>query len=223
MSAADMPFFGSFETVRFEGPDSKNSLAYRWYDANKVVLGKALRDHLRFAVAYWHSLAMNGSDPFGVATIRRPWMECSDVMQGAREKADAAFQNQTCASKQGKIAYDHRYTSTAIEVLPGRAWADIATDEQEHLLRQSVTDDVAFTNPVGEGEGFGNLVEHIGQFQKQFPGAYFKNSQLLTHHGQLLAEWTMYNKNGSEFLTGQSYARFSEQGRLTHLAGFFKV
>ena len=65
MGAADMPFFGSFETVRFEGPDSEKSLAYRWYDANKVVLGKLLQDHLRFAVAYWHSLAMNGSDPFG--------------------------------------------------------------------------------------------------------------------------------------------------------------
>ena len=92
MGAADMPFFGSFETVRFEGPDSKNSLAYRWYDANKVVLGKPLQDHLRFALAYWHSLAMNGSDPFGAATIRRPWMERSDVMQGAREKTDAAFE-----------------------------------------------------------------------------------------------------------------------------------
>jgi xylose isomerase len=92
MGVPEKPFFSSFEAVRFEGSDSKNPLAYRWYDANKLVLGKPLRDHLRFAVAYWHSLAMNGSDPFGVATIQRPWMDRSDAMQAAREKADAAFE-----------------------------------------------------------------------------------------------------------------------------------
>lgn len=54
-------------------------------------MGKPLRDHLRFAVAYWHSFAMNGSDPFGAPTIVRPWMQRTDSMQAAREKADAAF------------------------------------------------------------------------------------------------------------------------------------
>src|SRR3954447_18338215 len=54
--------FTSCETVRYEGPNTQNPLAYRWYDANRVVLGKPLKDHLRFAVAYWHSLAMQGSD-----------------------------------------------------------------------------------------------------------------------------------------------------------------
>jgi len=92
MSAPDKPFFSSFEAVRFEGSDSKNPLAYRWYDANKIVLGKPLGEHLRFAIAYWHSLAMNGSDPFGVATIQRPWMDRADAMQAAREKTDAAFE-----------------------------------------------------------------------------------------------------------------------------------
>ena len=103
------------------------------------------------------------------------------------------------------------------------AYADIAAAERERLLRQSVTDDVVFTNPTGEGQGFGNLVEHIGQFQKQFPGAYFKTNKLLSHHGQLLSEWTMYHKDGSEFMTAHTFARFNEQGRLTHLAGFWKV
>lgn len=84
--------FGEFPTVRFEGPQSDKALAYRYYDANKVVLGKPLKEHLRFAVAYWHSLAMNGSDPFGGPTIMRPWMtSAGDPMQAAREKADAAF------------------------------------------------------------------------------------------------------------------------------------
>ena len=103
------------------------------------------------------------------------------------------------------------------------AWADIAIGERERLLRQSVTNDVVFTSPMVGGQGFGNLVEHIAQFQERFPGAYLKSNKLLTQHGQLLSEWTMYNKDGSEFLTAHSFARFNEQGLLTHLAGFWKI
>ncbi|MBB5319418.1 xylose isomerase [Tunturibacter empetritectus] len=83
--------FSSFPTVEYKGAESTSDLAYRWYDADRTVLGKPLREHLRFAVAYWHSLAMNGSDPFGAPTIRRPWMDRSDAMQAAQDKADAAF------------------------------------------------------------------------------------------------------------------------------------
>jgi xylose isomerase len=83
--------FSSFPTVKYEGTESTSDLAYRWYDADRTVLGKPLHEHLRFAVAYWHSLAMNGSDPFGAPTIRRPWMDRSDAMQAAQDKADAAF------------------------------------------------------------------------------------------------------------------------------------
>lgn len=103
------------------------------------------------------------------------------------------------------------------------AWAAIPIDQRERLLRQSVTDDVVFTSPMAEGQGFGNLLEHIAQFQERFPGAYFKSNQLFTQHSQLLSEWTMYNQNGSEFLTAHSFARYNEQGRLTHLAGFWKI
>ena len=84
--------FSSFETVRYEGPNTQNPLAYRWYDANRVVLGKPLKDHLRLAVAYWHSLAMQGSDPFGSATMGRPWFAPGDPIAQAKVKADAAFE-----------------------------------------------------------------------------------------------------------------------------------
>lgn len=84
--------FNSFETVRYEGPKTENPLAYRWYDANRVVLGKPLKDHLRFAVAYWHSLNMQGSDPFGGPTIPRPWFGQGDPIALAKMKADAAFE-----------------------------------------------------------------------------------------------------------------------------------
>jgi hypothetical protein len=103
------------------------------------------------------------------------------------------------------------------------AWADVAVAERERLLTASVTADVVYTNPLNEGQGLGNLVNHVGGFQTQFPGAHFKTNKLLVQHGQLLAEWTMFNKDGSEFLTAHSYARFNEQGLLVHLAGFWKV
>jgi xylose isomerase len=84
--------FSEFPTIRYAGPESDDELVYRYYDADKIVLGKPLRDHLRFAVAYWHSLTMNGSDPFGAPTMRRPWMRGGvDPLQTARDKADAAF------------------------------------------------------------------------------------------------------------------------------------
>ena len=85
-------FFTEFETVRYEGVDTQNPFAFRWYNPEQVVLGKPLKDHLRYAVAYWHSLAMTGADPFGSATIERPWMHGNDPMQAARDKADAAFE-----------------------------------------------------------------------------------------------------------------------------------
>ncbi len=103
------------------------------------------------------------------------------------------------------------------------AWADIGLAERERLLRASVTEDVVFTSPNAEGQGFANLVTHIGDFQKQFPGAYFRSNRLLEQHDQLFSEWTMFNQDGSEFLTAHSYARFNDQGRLNHLAGFWKL
>jgi hypothetical protein len=103
------------------------------------------------------------------------------------------------------------------------AWADVADGERERLIRQSVAEDVTYTNPQAEGQGLENLLKHVGEFQVQFPGAYFKTNKLLSQHGQLLAEWTMFNKDGSEFLTVHSYARFDERGLLSHLAGFWKA
>jgi xylose isomerase len=84
--------FSSFPTVKFEGAASTNPLSYQFYDADRVVLGKPLSEHLRFAVAYWHSFAMTGSDPFGGPTIHRPWMGEGDPIALAKMKADAAFE-----------------------------------------------------------------------------------------------------------------------------------
>ena len=84
-------FFQDIETITYEGPESQNPMAFHHYNPDEVVLGKRLEDHLRFAVAYWHSFAWEGGDPFGGQTFERPWHP-QDTMERAKIKADVAFE-----------------------------------------------------------------------------------------------------------------------------------
>ncbi len=89
------PFFADVtRPIRFEGPDTDNPLAFRWYDAQRVVGGATMAEQLRFAVAYWHSFAADGADMFGSGTWDRPWFADSEVdpMGAARDKMAAAFE-----------------------------------------------------------------------------------------------------------------------------------
>ena len=88
----DKEFFKGVGQIKYEGPESDNPLAYRWYDENKVVAGKTLKEHLRFAVAYWHSFVGDGSDPFGAPTHTYAWNEKTDPVARAKDKMDAAFE-----------------------------------------------------------------------------------------------------------------------------------
>ena len=83
-------FFKAIAPVKFEGGESPNEYAFRHYDADEVILGKRMEDHLRFAVAYWHSFAWPGGDPFGGQTFQRPWF--GETMDHAKMKADVAFE-----------------------------------------------------------------------------------------------------------------------------------
>ncbi len=85
-------FFPSIKEIKFEGVESNNPLAFRWYDANRIVAGKPLKDHLRFACAYWHSFCGSGADPFGEPTHLFEWNKSADPIQRAKDKADAAFE-----------------------------------------------------------------------------------------------------------------------------------
>ncbi len=85
-------YFPGIDQIKYEGPDSKNPFAFKWYDPEKVVAGKAMKDHFRFAIAYWHSFCGSGDDPFGPGTIQFPWDEASDPVQAAKDKLDAAFE-----------------------------------------------------------------------------------------------------------------------------------
>ena len=83
--------FFSIDKIPFEGPDSSNPLAFRYYNPDEIVLGKRMEDQLRFAIAYWHSLAYEGLDPFGGRTFDRPWYP-QDSVDKAKVKADIAFE-----------------------------------------------------------------------------------------------------------------------------------
>ena len=83
-------FFNGIPTIKYEGPESQNDFTFRHYNPDEVVLGKTLKENLRFAVAYWHSFAWEGGDPFGGRTFDRPWF--GSEMDLAKLKADAAFE-----------------------------------------------------------------------------------------------------------------------------------
>jgi xylose isomerase len=85
-------FFPGVKKIGYEGPKSKNPLAFKYYDPDAKVGGKTMKEFLRFAVAYWHTFCGTGSDPFGAATLPHPWDEKKDPMDRALDKADAAFE-----------------------------------------------------------------------------------------------------------------------------------
>lgn len=83
-------FFASIPAIAYEGPETDNEFAFRHYNPDEVILGKRMEDHLRFAIAYWHSFAWPGGDPFGGQTFDRPWF--GETMELAKLKADVSFE-----------------------------------------------------------------------------------------------------------------------------------
>ncbi len=85
-------YFPTIGKIKFEGKDSKNPMAYRYYDAEKIVLGKPMKEWLKFAMAWWHTLCAEGGDQFGTGTKKFPWNEAPDAMTAAKQRADAGFE-----------------------------------------------------------------------------------------------------------------------------------
>lgn len=85
-------YFKDIEKIKFEGTDSDNPLAFHHYNAEEVILGKTMAEHLRFGACYWHNFCWDGADVFGQGTFQRPWLQAGDAMTRAKEKADVAFE-----------------------------------------------------------------------------------------------------------------------------------
>lgn len=88
----DKEYFKGIPKIAFEGKASDNPLAFKYYNPDQVVAGKTMREHFKFAIAYWHSFCGQGSDPFGAGTQNFPWDQSNDPVQAAKDKADAAFE-----------------------------------------------------------------------------------------------------------------------------------
>src|SRR6056300_2029572 len=97
----DKEYYKGIDDIKYEGKDSDNPLAFKYYNPDQVVAGKAMREHFKFAVAYWHSFCGTGADPFGPGTINYSWDQIADPIESAKSKADAAFEFIT------KIGFDY--------------------------------------------------------------------------------------------------------------------
>ena len=85
-------YFPGINKIKYEGPDSKNPLAFKFYDENRIIAGKSMKEHFRFSVAYWHTFCGTGSDPFGLGTKNFPWDSSNNPMQNSMDRLDAAFE-----------------------------------------------------------------------------------------------------------------------------------
>ena len=89
---ANTEYFKGINKIPFEGSESDNPFAFKYYNPDQIIAGKTMRDHFKFAIAYWHSFCGQGTDPFGAGTQNFPWDKATDPVQAARDKADAAFE-----------------------------------------------------------------------------------------------------------------------------------
>mgnify|MGYP000188340735 FL=1 len=94
-------YFKGIDSIKFEGKESDNPLAFKYYNPSQIVAGKTMREHFKFAIAYWHTFCGQGSDPFGPGTQNFAWDQASDPIQAAKDKADAAFEF------IGKMGFDY--------------------------------------------------------------------------------------------------------------------
>jgi len=125
-----MTAFPEVKKIRYEGPTSKNPLAFRWYNEDEVLEGRTMKEHLRFSVVYWHTFRGTGSDPFGAGTMLRPWEDGSDSVANAINRARVAFEfidklgapfyafhDRDVAPEGASLAESHRNLDAVVKVL----------------------------------------------------------------------------------------------------------
>jgi len=104
------------------------------------------------------------------------------------------------------------------------AWSDVSSEERLGLLRSALAEDIPFSNPNDQDHGIERLAATIAEFQKDYPGGYFRNTLFRQQHGQFLVAWTLFDRNDVPLVNGHSYGTFDEDtGQITRLAGFWKL
>ena len=126
-------WFPEVQHIPFEGPESQNPLAFCHYHADEVVAGKTMRDHLRFAVCYWHSMRGTGADPFGVGCRKMPWSVAKDDMQAAHQTMDAMFEFVTKLGAPFWCFHDRDIAPECDDLADTNAKLDEMVDHAERL------------------------------------------------------------------------------------------
>ena len=124
----DKEYFSGIGKIAFEGKESDNPFAFKYYDENRVVAGKTLKEHFRFAVCYWHTFTGLGADPFGAPTQQFPWLENSDPVQQAKDKMDAAFEFITKIGAPYYCFHDYDLIAEGPTLAESERRLDIITD-----------------------------------------------------------------------------------------------
>lgn len=123
------------DQIQYEGSESDNPLAFKYYDANRIVAGKSMREHLKFAVAFWHTLKGTGSDPFGGGVYDRPWNKSSSDMDNARYTLDAAFEFFTKLSVPYWCFHDRDIAPEGANISESSANLQIMVDHADALQK----------------------------------------------------------------------------------------
>lgn len=136
LTTGNKEFFKGIGMTKFEGKESDNPLAFRYYDAKRKIGGKSMEQHFRFAIAYWHSFGGTGVDPFGAPTKNFPWLSSKDPLQRAQDKMDAAFEFITKIGAPFYCFHDYDIVDEAatLKESEGRLWkiVDYALQKQKY-------------------------------------------------------------------------------------------
>ena len=147
---ATSEFFKGIDKIKFEGRESDNHLAFKWYDENRVVAGKTMKEHLRFATAYWHTFVGTGGDPFGPGTKNFAWDSKGDIVGRAKDKADAAFEVFTKLGKKGTEANPAKLSKSFFTI------GDKAKDKNDYVIYDDKKGKLYYD---ADGSGKGKQVE----------------------------------------------------------------
>ena len=130
-------YFDHIPTISFEGKESKNPFAFKYYDASRKIMGKSMARHFKFACAYWHSFCNTGGDPFGSGTKIYPWLEADDPMERAYDKMDAAFEFMNKIGLEYFCFHDYDLVDEADTIKESCKRLDLITDYALEKMKAS--------------------------------------------------------------------------------------
>ncbi len=137
LTTGSREYFKGIGKIAYEGPESNNPFAFKWYDEHRVVAGKPMREHFHFAVAWWHTLCGTGGDPFGAPTKKFPWLQAADPIQQAKDKMDAGFEFITKLGVPFYCFHDYDLVAEGESLKESRHRLDAITDYALEKQRES--------------------------------------------------------------------------------------